>query len=556
MGLRSPVCFYTMDAGDGMKTILVAIDAKYIHQNLAVRSLMANTTFLIELKEFTIKDDPERIAVALMEEHADVIGFSVYLWNVRHVERILSLIRPMINAKIVLGGPEVTYDFKRWIDANVADYVVLGEGERAFDGLLHSMETGKEPSHIPNIAYLGRPGAPRLEPIRDLAGLKSPHQMDLVENDVRTKIQYVEASRGCPYRCSYCLASLEKPLRFFPLERVKTDLSRLIDGGAKTIKFLDRTFNANKQFLELMAFLIERAKDDLSIQFEITGDLLPDEVVDFINAHAPKGLFRFEIGVQSTNEETNRLVDRLQDTSRLFAMVRKLQSAGIVDLHLDLIAGLPGETLERFRQTFNETYALGAKELQLGILKMLKGTKLRKEAERFGYVFDEASPYVIRASDSLTQADLNVILAVEAMLDRLHNKGFFRRTLEEARGTIPSMFDWFYELNRWFASIKQDPIRVDLPTLFSTTDRWLEQQGDNTLRETLKWDYLERYPRKPKCWWEDSLFEEREVWIAKACETHPELKRGVLRRHGVLIPMHGQTLLVWYQNDVSFSIWL
>lgn len=537
-----------------MKTILIAIDAKYIHQNLAVRSLMANTTFLVELKEFTIKDDPSHIAKMLLKEQADVLGFSVYLWNVGHVERILSLIRPSTNAKIVLGGPEVTYDFNRWIETNGADYVVLGEGELAFDGLLKSIESGKAPSHIPNIAYLHRPDAPRLVPIRDLAALKSPHQTGLNEQDVRTRIQYVEASRGCPYRCSYCLASLDKPLRFFPLERVKADLSYLMDRGTKTIKFLDRTFNANKQFLELMAFLIDRAKDDLSIQFEITGDLLPDEVVDYVNTHAPKGLFRFEIGVQSTSDETNRLVDRLQNTARLFSMVRKLQSAGIVDLHLDLIAGLPGETLERFRQTFDETYALGAKELQLGILKMLKGTKLRSQAERFGYVFDDCSPYVIRSSNTLTSADLNVILAVEAMLDRLHNKGFFRRTLEEAQRTKPSMFDWFFDLYRWFVAIPLDPIRVDLPTLFSNTDRWLEQQGDNALRETLKWDYLERYPRKPKCWWDDSCFAERDALMTKACEQNPNLKKELLRRQGVLIPMHGQTLLVWYESDQVSSL--
>jgi radical SAM superfamily enzyme YgiQ (UPF0313 family) len=545
-----------MDAGDGMKTILVAIDAKYIHQNLAVRSLMANTTFLVELKEFTIKDDPKRIAAALMEEQPDVLGFSVYLWNVRLVESILSLIRPNMHAKIVLGGPEVTYDDARWIETNLADYVVLGEGELAFDGLLRCIEMGKEPSDIPNIAFHRRVDAPRLEPIRDLTRLKSPYPTMMSDNDIQTRIQYVEASRGCPYRCSYCLASLEKPLRFFPIERVKTDLSMLIDHGAKTIKFLDRTFNANKRLIELIEFLIDRARDDLSIQFEITGDLFSEDIVDYVNARAPKGLFRFEIGVQSTSDETNRLVDRRQDTPRLFSVVRKLQNAGVVDLHLDLIAGLPGETLHRFRQTFDETYALGAKELQLGILKLLKGTKLRAQARRFGYVYDDESPYVMKSSDCLSAAELEVILAVEVMLDRLHNKGFFRRTLEKARLSKTSMFDWFYELHHVFVSQALDPSRVDLLTLFSTTDRWLESQGETALRETLKWDYLERFPRKPKCWWADSFFEDREFWIAKACARHPEWKREVFLRQSVLIPMEGRTLLVWYANEKVSSLLL
>jgi radical SAM superfamily enzyme YgiQ (UPF0313 family) len=532
-----------------MRTVLVAIDAKYIHQNLAVRSLRANTAFPVELFERTIKDDPRRIAEDLIALHADVIGFSVYLWNVEIVKQVLPILRPQSRAKIVLGGPEVTYDHAPWIASGLADYVVLGEGEVAFDGLLHAIEEGREPDELPNVAFLNRPEPPRLHPIRNLQNLVSPHLGNEDAKDRVTKIHYVEASRGCPYRCSYCLASLEKPLRFFPFERVRDDLLRLIDEGVRTIKFLDRTFNANKRFQDLLDFLIAHARADLSIQFEITGDVLSDELVDYVNAHASKGLFRFEIGVQSTNDETNRLVDRRQDTPRLFRVVRKLQTAGVVDLHLDLIAGLPGETLSRFRQTFDETYALGVKELQLGVLKLLKGTKLRDQASVHGIMYDASPPYRILSSGSLSEQDLQVIHGVEEMLDRLHNKGFFRRTLEEARSKQSSMFDWFSDLHAHFQSMGVDPSRVDLITLFSQTDRWLERRGDTFLRETLKWDYLERFPRKPKLWWSDAFYKTRDAWLAKAVLLRPEWPLESLFRQAVLIETKGNVLLLYYEND-------
>jgi len=532
-----------------MRTLLVAIDAKYIHQNLAVRSLLANTAFPVELFERTIKDDPVRIAEDLLAANADVIGFSVYLWNVEIVKKVLSILRGPSNAKIVLGGPEVTYDHATWIDSGLADFVVLGEGEVAFDRLLHAIVEGREPLDVPNVAFKNRPEPPRLEPIHDLENLASPHRREENTKETATKIHYVEASRGCPYRCSYCLASLEKPLRFFPFERVKEELVLLIDRDVRTIKFLDRTFNANKRFKDLLAFLIEHARADLSIQFEITGDVLSDDIVDYVNAHAPKGLFRFEIGVQSTNEETNRLVDRLQDTPRLFSTVRKLQNAGVVDLHLDLIAGLPGETLSRFRQTFDETYALGVKELQLGVLKLLKGTKLRDQASLHKIRFEPMPPYRILSSGSLTEHDLHVIHGVEEMLDRLHNKGFFRRTLEEVRLKRNSMFDWFSDLHDHFQAMGLDPSRVDLITLFSQTDRWLERRGDTFLRETLKWDYLERFPRKPKLWWSDTFFKTRDAWFAKASLLRPEWPLESLFRQAVLVETKGAVLLLYYEND-------
>ncbi|MFW5893353.1 MAG: B12-binding domain-containing radical SAM protein, partial [Bacillota bacterium] len=370
-----------------MVPLFVAINAKFIHTNNAVRLLKANSSYASEFIEFTIKDDLDAIARTLIERNPLFIGISTYIWNVETVKSLVRTLKSNSDIPIILGGPEVSYDAKTFLESLPIDLVVKGEGEHIIDDVTAHYQDGASLEGVNNIAYRTSKGTVVDKPIveiKDLSTLRSPHRFEQDIPDLENRIQYVESSRGCPFNCSYCLSSLEKKVRFFPLEQVLTDLEHLLENGAKTIKFLDRTFNANKDAQAIIDFLIEHRTAGSVFQFEITGEIMDEALIDHIHAHAPKHLFRFEIGIQSTHDQTNKLVRRFQDNAKLFHLIRKIREADIIDMHLDLIAGLPEESLDRFKKTFNDVFALGSRELQLGFLKFLRGTKIREEKDRFG----------------------------------------------------------------------------------------------------------------------------------------------------------------------------
>ena len=260
--------------------------------------------------------------------------------------------------------------------------------------------------------------------------LDSPYQLEEDKEALINRVVYLETSRGCPYQCQYCLSSLEKGVRYFPKEYIYDNLSYLIQSDAKLIKFLDRTFNLNKTHTyNVFNFLIENYRPNLSCQFEIYADLLDDEKIAFLNNNLPKDYFRFEIGIQSTYEPTNLEVKRRQDFDLLSKNIKLLMEGGKIDLHLDLIAGLPFETYERFKKSFNDVFALGAKAVQLGFLKMLRGTNLRRNAAKYGYKYDELPPYEIEYNDSISAEEITLIHNAEEALDRYWNSGRFDRSL-------------------------------------------------------------------------------------------------------------------------------
>jgi anaerobic magnesium-protoporphyrin IX monomethyl ester cyclase len=536
--------------------LLIAINAKYIHTNVAIRSLQANTSHPVELIETTIKDDPRELIELIGTKRPETVGFSVYIWNVSIIQKILESIRSL-GVIVILGGPEVSYDAAPWLTSQLADYVIVGEGEVAYDHLLSAIHNQTDPSTIVNVVTRQTAGLPIFpQPIEDLSRLQSPHRLKADESKLASKIQYVETSRGCPFRCSYCLASLDRSVRFFPLAQVQADLLHLMDHGAKTIKFLDRTFNMKlAQTRAMFAFLIEQARDGVVYQFEITGDLMPLELVDYVNTHAPKGLFRFEIGIQSTNEQTNRLVDRIQNNTRLFEVIQRLQTANVVDLHLDLIAGLPEETLERFEQTFNEVFLCRAKEVQLGFLKFLKGTKIRAQAKQHGYQFQQEAPYEIISSNTITKSDLNIIRKVEIILDRAWNKGYLHRALTHAMKRQPSMFAYFLGFYRHMEAKGFDPRNVQLTTFFEQWEYYHLNinPGDSMFQDELRRDYIEHHPIRPKLWWKDDIQRDRTLWLDRYHQANPDVSMDQLHRHtlvmrygdGVLIArygIHGKTI--------------
>lgn len=528
-----------------MTIVLVSIDAKYIHTNNAVRLLKANSSFPIDILEYTIKDDPHQIAKDIKDMQPDVVGLSVYIWNVERVKTILNLLKDL-DASIVLGGPEVSYDPAYFLSFEAVDVIVRGEGEHTFERLLKRLFDKKPYADLNGIAT--RDGSrivvnPIVE-ITDLSTLRSPHHFESDLPHLPHRIAYVESSRGCPFRCSYCLSSLEERVRFFPLESVQADILHLINNGVRTIKFLDRTFNANRNTMALLDFIIRHDNGNTVFQFEITGDILDPTIVDYLNTHARPGLFRFEIGIQSTNDITNELVDRIQDTSILFERIKAIQNAGIIDLHLDLIAGLPMEDKTSFIRTFDDVFHLGAKEIQLGFLKMLRGTKIRREADKYDYDFDDKAPYEIRSNHVLTETDIAEIKAVETMLELYHNKGHFGSRLHTHILAQSSPYAFFLGLARHYDTHNYDTHRYQLEDLYQR----LEETFPDDMIHRLRQDYLEHFPIKPKRYFPSTVDRNTRQTTLQRISTAEGIPLHKLYKHSVLLVHDEHAFCAYYQN--------
>lgn len=500
-----------------MKIALVSIDSKYIHTNLAVRYLQVNCDFPVEICEFTIKDPPDRILHAIRRLSPDLVGFSVYIWNVSLVKQLTQSLKALIPARVLWGGPEVSFDASTYFDDYPVDYIICQEGEIAFNRLLHAIKDATPLSNVPNLAY--RDGdvirENPIEPIDALDQLKNPYLAMTDPAAYRNRIQYVESSRGCPFACTYCLASLNRQVRLFSLDRVISDLDRLQALGVKTFKFLDRTFNLDpNRVLELLEHIALHHAPGTSFQFEICGDLLSDSLIDRLHSFAPANLFRFEIGIQSTNPNSIFLVKRKQNQNKLLANIRKLQSAGIIDLHLDLIAGLPGETWDSFRAAFDQVFRLYSKELQLGFLKFLRGTPLRHDAEKLGFIYDSNPPYEIISSRDLSSFDLDKIRQVETTLSIHWNKGFMNRTVKWVIDHVASPTDFFLELATFYHERQYDIIRYQLADVFFRFDEFMKSRYPEIqvmAHHQLKRDYLSYHTLKPKIWWEQKNLHKNEI---------------------------------------------
>jgi radical SAM superfamily enzyme YgiQ (UPF0313 family) len=558
LGMKTPpilYCITTMDekfklwynmGGDFMNITLVAIDAKYIHTNNAVRLLEVNSSFEMNILEYTIKDPVEKIVKGIVDTNPYVIGFSVYIWNVEMVKQVLPLLEQN-RYKIVLGGPEVSYDPKYFLNIPNVNFIVRGEGEVVFDQFLTRIQNNASLDDLHNIAYYKK-NQLIIKPIVEIAhleSLKSPHfRMEDIPH-IPNRISYVEASRGCPYKCSYCLSSLEKKVRFFPLDQVLNTLTYLVKNKAKTIKFLDRTFNANKKTMEILHHIITIDRGYTVFQFEITGDILQDEVIDFIHTQARPGLFRFEIGIQSTNDYTNMLVDRKQDTKKLFEHVLKIQKENIIDLHLDLIAGLPKEDKASFIKTFNDAYKLGAKELQLGFLKMLRGTKLRKQAALYDYIFDEYAPYEMIKNDCLSEEDVAEIKLVEHMLELYHNKGYFKENLKNIIINKPSPYHFFLEIGKHYQNNNYRMISYQIKDVYLRLFDLLNEQE----RYLVLQDYLTRSKIKPERFYQDTTSKGQRLQILEHISKESNIPLHILFKHSVLITYKSEYFCTLYQNQ-------
>lgn len=438
-----------------MKVLLTAINAKYIHSNLAVYSLRAYAgkyAQQTEIAEYTINQTMDDILSDIYRKKPDILCLSCYLWNILYVEQLITEIHKVLpEMQIWLGGPEVSYNAASVMEQYPqVTGVMCGEGEETFLELMEYWNQEREsPDTIKGIAYREketfRQNPPR--PVMDLS--KVPFVYDHIE-DFQNKIIYYESSRGCPFSCSYCLSSIDKCLRFRDLELVKKELQFFIDHEVPQVKFVDRTFNCkHSHSMAIWTYLKEHDRGKTNFHFEVAADLLNEEELELIASMRP-GLIQLEIGIQSTNLETITEIRRKMNFEEVKRIVKRVQEKGNVHQHLDLIAGLPYEDYERFAQSFRDVYALHPEQLQLGFLKVLKGSYMHEKTEDYQILYQARPPFEVLSTKWLSYDDVIRLKGVEEMVEVYYNSGQFVNTLRLLEKEFTDTFALYESLSRYY----------------------------------------------------------------------------------------------------------
>jgi radical SAM superfamily enzyme YgiQ (UPF0313 family) len=477
--------------------LLTTLNAKYIHMNLAIRLLyeLNKADERLTWKEFTIKENPDEIAANCSS--FDVVCFSCYIWNITQTLAVAEKIKQLNPAtKILLGGPEVTYDWQAVIQLDCIDFIVTGEGEIPFSAFLQ---------HYPQVGSINNIVSKQNNdliyqqqginfPLEQYANT-NPYQNDDPET-LRNRVLYIETSRGCPYKCEFCLASLDNGVRYLPTEHIKSNLLYLMTHG-RVIKFLDRTFNVKKDFtLDIFQFILDHARPDNVFQFEITADILHPAIMQFIKEKVPRGMFRFEIGIQTVNQKANLEVSRKQNFDKTKGVILELKDH--VDMHLDLIVGLPLDYWNDIKFSFEEVFKLFPPELQLGFLKFLKGTPVRDKHQEHGYVFAPVAPYQIIRSNYLSEQELADITLLEHALEIYWNKPRLYHTLKYVTAQY-SIFDFLLGLGRHFQLKHGKFIGFSLEKVYEIAAAFIESSypNDPVLKELLAIDHWLQHKIKP-----------------------------------------------------------
>lgn len=439
-----------------MKILLVACNAKYIHSNLAVYDLQAYASDYadhIVLKEYTINQQKDDIMRDIYLEHPDVVCVSCYIWNLSFVKELMAdLIKILPGADFWAGGPEVSYDAEKFLTEN-SEFkgVMVGEGEETFKELAgHYVE--KNPQNLKNMTGICYRDGDQIihngwRQIMDLNSIPFIYK-DLSE--FKNRIIYYESSRGCPFSCSYCLSSIDKKLRFRDTETVKKELQFFIDNKVPQVKFVDRTFNCKHDHaMAIWKYINEHDNGVTNFHFEISADLLREEELQEMSTMRP-GLIQLEIGVQSTNPDTIKAIHRTMDFEKLKGIVDRIHSFGNIHQHLDLIAGLPYEDYDSFRHSFNDVYALKPQQLQLGFLKVLKGSHMMEMCKEYGIVYKTQEPYEVLSTKWLDYDHVLKLKTVENMVEVYYNSGQFQNTLEYLEKFFPDAFSIYERLGSFY----------------------------------------------------------------------------------------------------------
>lgn len=439
-----------------MKILLVACNAKYIHSNLAVYDLQAYASDYadhIVLKEYTINQQKDDIMRDIYLEHPDVVCVSCYIWNLSFVKELMAdLTKILPDADFWAGGPEVSYDAEKFLTEN-SEFkgVMVGEGEETFKELAgHYVE--KNPQDLKNMTGICYRDGDQIihngwRQIMDLSSIPFIYK-DLSE--FKNRIIYYESSRGCPFSCSYCLSSIDKKLRFRDTETVKKELQFFIDNKVPQVKFVDRTFNCKHDHaMAIWKYINEHDNGVTNFHFEISADLLREEELQEMSTMRP-GLIQLEIGVQSTNPDTIKAIHRTMDFEKLKGIVDRIHSFGNIHQHLDLIAGLPYEDYDSFRHSFNDVYALKPQQLQLGFLKVLKGSHMMEMCREYGIVYKTQEPYEVLSTKWLDYDHVLKLKTVENMVEVYYNSGQFQNTLEYLEKFFPDAFSIYERLGSFY----------------------------------------------------------------------------------------------------------
>ena len=439
-----------------MKILLVACNAKYIHSNLAVYDLQAYASDYadhIVLKEYTINQQKDDIMRDIYLEHPDVVCVSCYIWNLSFVKELMAdLIKILPGADFWAGGPEVSYDAEKFLTEN-SEFkgVMVGEGEETFKELA-GYYVEKNPQDLKDMTGICYRDGDQIihngwRQIMDLSSIPFIYK-DLSE--FKNRIIYYESSRGCPFSCSYCLSSIDKKLRFRDTETVKKELQFFIDNKVPQVKFVDRTFNCKHDHaMAIWKYINEHDNGVTNFHFEISADLLREEELQEMSTMRP-GLIQLEIGVQSTNPDTIKAIHRTMDFEKLKGIVDRIHSFGNIHQHLDLIAGLPYEDYDSFRHSFNDVYALKPQQLQLGFLKVLKGSHMMEMCKEYGIVYKTQEPYEVLSTKWLDYDHVLKLKTVENMVEVYYNSGQFQNTLEYLEKFFPDAFSIYERLGSFY----------------------------------------------------------------------------------------------------------
>ncbi len=476
-----------------MKFLLTAVNAKYIHSNPAIYSLRAyvgeELSRHVEIAEYTINQRTEQILAGIYKRKPDVIGFSCYIWNWNQIQELLTEIpKIMPGVSIWLGGPEVSFDGEE-ILANypAVTGIMVGEGEQTFKELL-TYYTSKE-GDLSSIEGLVLPhGKTKERELTDMSTL--PFLYDTMD-DFKNRIIYYESSRGCPYRCSYCLSSIDKKVRLRDFEMVKKELQFFLDQNVSQVKFIDRTFNCNHEHaLSIWNYIHEHDNGVTNFHFEVAGDILNEEEIALLNQMRP-GLVQLEVGVQSTNPQTLREINRFTDFSHLKQIVQKIRDGENVHLHLDLIAGLPYEDYESFVKSFNDVYGLKPDQLQLGFLKVLKGSQMHERAAEYGIFYTQKPPYEVLYSNWLSFDEILRLKRIEEMVELYYNSNQFVHTLRVLENAFEHPFAMYekladyYEQNGYFTNSPARSYRYEVLLHFACS---VDPANEELYKELLTFD--------------------------------------------------------------------
>ncbi len=473
--------------------VLSTITARYSHCAFGLRYLRANLGKWREqtlIKEFHLKQIPLMIAENILQENPQIVGLSVYIWNVNEITEVVQIIKRVSpQTIIIIGGPEVSYEYEDMPVFHEADYLICGEGELVFPFLVENIMSGEVPKQK---VWEGN--------IDTLNSLTLPYDEYSAE-DIEHRIIYVESSRGCPFHCEFCLSAIKPGVRFFDRERFLNEMKKLIQRGAKNFTFVDRTFNIHEEHaLEIIQFFLNYAKENMRIHFEIVPDKLSNKILEEFKKF-PEGVLHLEVGLQTVNVKTQELISRRQNIEKTYKVLRFLKEQTGAQIHADLVAGMPAETWESFRDGFNFLIELAPQEIQLGILKRLRGACISRHISSYQMAFAPFPPYEILQTNTLSFEQLQKLKKMARYLELYYNQGNFPQSLGLLWKTGNTPFDAFSSFSDYIWEQTGKTHELSLATLAHLLFSYLLSKPyfpSNVVEETIRNDYAHKPGRTEK----------------------------------------------------------